>query len=380
VKPLSLSERLLGYRDRLLANPRFQSWALRFPLTRAIARRRASELFDLCAGFVYSQVLFACVQLRLLELLEDGPHTVHHLCGVLGLRRDATLTLLRAAAALKLIEWREYEKRCGLGRHGAALLGNRSLIPMIAHHALLYRDLVDPVSLLRQEAGPTSLGGFWTYSRAERPTAAAPADVFAYTKLMSASQALIAADLLAAYDFGGHLCLLDVGGGDGTFVASAARLAPNLRVVCFDLPSVVEGAASRFEEAGLSGRATAVGGDFLRDPLPPGADVVSLVRVLHDHDDSEVLKILQGVHAALGANGVLVVAEPMSGTSGGERVADAYFGFYLFAMGSGKPRSFESLAKLLLAAGFERPTLRPTRLPMNVQVLVASRSERKSVK
>jgi demethylspheroidene O-methyltransferase len=371
VSPQSLSERLLDYRDRLLANPRFQSWALRFPLTRAIARRRASGLFDLCAGFVYSQVLFTCVQLHLLESLEDGPHTVHHLCGVLGLQRDAALTLLHAAAALKLVEWREYEKRCGLGRHGAALLGNRSLLPMIAHHALLYQDLADPVSLLRKEHRPTSLGKFWAYARKERPATAAKGDVSAYTTLMSGSQALIAADVLDAYDFSGHRCLLDVGGGDGTFAASAAKRAPNLRVICFDLPSVVEAAAERFDKARLFERATAVGGDFLLDPLPVGADVVSLIRVLHDHDDPEVLRLLRSAHAALGANGVLVVAEPLSGTSGGERVADAYFGVYLFAMGSGKPRTVESLAKLLLAAGFERPTLRPTRLPMNVRVLVA---------
>jgi demethylspheroidene O-methyltransferase len=244
----------------------------------------------------------------------------------------------------------------------------------------LYQDLADPVSLLRKDRLPTHLGKFWAYARKERPATAAKGDVSAYTTLMSGSQALIAADVLDAYDFSAHRCLLDVGGGDGTFAASAAKRAPSLRVMCFDLPSVVEAAATRFEEAGLSERATAVGGDFLLDTLPVRADVVSLIRVLHDHDDPEVLKILRGVHAALGANGVLVVAEPMSGTGGGERVADAYFGFYLFAMGSGKPRSVESLAKLLLAAGFERPTLRPTRLPMNVRVLVASRGERKSVK
>ena len=44
----------------------------RFPLTRPIARRRARELFDLCAGFVYSQVLLACVRLRLFEILAEG--------------------------------------------------------------------------------------------------------------------------------------------------------------------------------------------------------------------------------------------------------------------------------------------------------------------
>ena len=57
-------------------SPRFQRWAAAFPLTRPIAQRRARALFDLCAGFVYAQVLLACVQLRLFEILAEGPQTV----------------------------------------------------------------------------------------------------------------------------------------------------------------------------------------------------------------------------------------------------------------------------------------------------------------
>ncbi len=43
--------------------PDFQRFAGTFVLTRPIARRRAGALFDLCAGFVYSQILLACVRL-----------------------------------------------------------------------------------------------------------------------------------------------------------------------------------------------------------------------------------------------------------------------------------------------------------------------------
>ena len=62
-----------GVRDSLLSSRRFQRFAAAFPLTRPIARRRAAALFDLCAGFAYSQVLQACVQLRLFDALLDGP-------------------------------------------------------------------------------------------------------------------------------------------------------------------------------------------------------------------------------------------------------------------------------------------------------------------
>ena len=56
---------LQDWANRLQANPRFRRFAAAFPLTRFVARRRARALFDLCAGFVYTQVLTACVRLDL---------------------------------------------------------------------------------------------------------------------------------------------------------------------------------------------------------------------------------------------------------------------------------------------------------------------------
>ena len=41
------------------------------------------------------------------------------------------------------------------------------------------------------------------------------------------------------------------------------------------------------------------GGDFLADPLPRGADVVSLIRVVHDHDDDAVLKLFAKFESGL---------------------------------------------------------------------------------
>ena len=42
----------------------------------------------------------------------------------------------------------------------------------------------------------------------------------------------------------------------------------------------------------------------------------------------------------------------MSGTPGAEPITEAYFGFYLLAMGTGRPRTAEELAALLRQAGF----------------------------
>jgi demethylspheroidene O-methyltransferase len=361
------------FRDRLLASPRFQRWAAAFPLTRPIARRRARALFDLCAGFVYSQVLFACVRLRLLEILAEGPQTAAVLAGRLALPVDGLVRLLGAAAALGLVE-RRARSRFGLGPLGAALLGNPGVAAMVAHHDRLYADLADPVGLLRGERRETALGGYWPYAAADRPGGLGADAVGPYSALMAASQPLVAGHILDAYDFSRHRRLLDVGGGEGVFLAAVGERVPRLELVLFDLPAVAAAARERWARhdraAGLEGRVAAVGGDFLSEPLPQGADVVSLVRVLHDHDDDTVVALLRRIRAVLPADGTLVVAEPMAG-DGPDPVADAYFGFYLLAMGRGRARTPGELALLLRAAGFAPPRPVATHMPMLVRILVS---------
>ena len=134
---LSWADRLVGWRDRVLASPRFQAWAAAMPLTRPIARKRARALFDLCAGFVYSQVLVACVRLDLFELLKAGPLDPADLAHRLDLAPDRLAVLVDAAISLGLLE-RRRQGRIGLGQLGATMVGNEGVADMVRHHALLY--------------------------------------------------------------------------------------------------------------------------------------------------------------------------------------------------------------------------------------------------
>ena len=128
--PRGWRDRWLALRDRWLASPTFQRRAARFPLTRGIARRRAMQVFDLVAGFVYSQVLAACVRLDLFAKLAEGPQPLHVLAPRLGLDAAAAERLLSAAIALKLVERRSGD-RFGLGVLGAPLVDNAGVAAMV---------------------------------------------------------------------------------------------------------------------------------------------------------------------------------------------------------------------------------------------------------
>lgn len=374
-----LRDRFSAWRDRTVADPRFQRLAAGLPLTGWIARRRAAALFDLVAGFVYSQVLLSCVRLDLFALLAEGPQTPAQLAPRIGLNEAATERLMAAAVSLRLLEHRG-QGRIGLGPLGAPMVGNAALTAMIEHHATLYADLRDPVALLRGQSGPRAMAAYWPYAEhlpvgAEGPSpgeapSADEARCATYSALMAATQPMVAEQVLDAYPFGRHRRLLDVGGGDGSFLAAVAARHPALELSLFDLPAVADLGRRKLAERGLAARSQVVGGSFFDDALPTGADLVTLVRVIFDHSDERALRILGAVRRALPPGGTLVLAEPMAKTPGAEAMGDAYFGFYLLAMGRGRPRSADDLTALMHRAGFTGVRLLGTALPLQARVLV----------
>ncbi|TCT04937.1 demethylspheroidene O-methyltransferase [Tepidamorphus gemmatus] len=358
-----------NFRNRLVADPRFRRLAAALPFSRLIAEQATRRIFDLCAGFTYSQTLFACVELGILARLADRTMTAEELAPDVGLSAPAMERLLAAAAALGIVE------PCAGGRYGLGLTGTiiaaePGLAEMISHHRLLYADLADPVALLRGRRDGTRLSAYWAY--AGRPAAeAVAADTDAYTTLMGATQASIADAILDAYDFSRHRRLLDVAGGDGSFAIAAMQRHPRLAATTFDLPCVAARAEARIAAAGLSARGAATGGDFITDPLPGGHDVATLVRVALDHDEPTVARLLRAIHAALPRGGTLVIAEPIAGTAGAERITDTYFGLYLLAMGGGRTRTFDDFRTLLKAAGFVRVRRIATRQRLLCGLVVA---------
>ena len=356
--------RWVGWRNRVVASPEFRRWATRFPLTQGVARARARETFGLVAGFVYSQVLSASVACGLLDVLAGDPVSAEKVAQSCDLPLAGAIRLLRAAASVSIAE----EVAPGhymLGHVGAAIHADPGIVAMVRHHALLYADLADPLALLRRakahgEGGGGALSGFWPYAESVDADGAGVSD---YSALMAASQPMVAGQVIDAYNFRRHKKLLDVGGGQGAFVAAVGTANPHLERAVFDLPPVVARIADPKVER--------FGGSFLTDDLPTGFDLISLIRILHDHDDAPMLQLLCAARAALPPGGRLLIAEPMAGLKGDAAMGDAYFGFYLLAMGSGRARRPAELHDALKMAGFASSKMVRTALPLIVQIIVA---------
>ncbi len=353
-----------GLVNRLVASARFQALCARVPGLRTIARREGAALFDLMQGFVQSQMLMALVELRILHLLVDGPATAAVLAPRCGVPPERLQILLQAGAAMRLLKRRG--DRFALARRGTALLTVPGLQDMVRHHDVLYRDLADPVAFIRGDT-TTELADFWPYVFGAKG-AMDPAQTARYSRLMAESQSLVAAEALGHLSLKGAHKLLDVGGGTGVFLRAVRARYPKLQLALFDLPDVVA-------QAALPADIARHGGSFRTDPLPQGADVISLVRVLYDHSDDTVRALLAKAFAALPPAGRVLIIEPMSGGTRPDPQTDVYFSVYTLAMQTGQTRSAARIAELLREAGFNEISKEHADRPFITCVLTASKPQ-----
>lgn len=361
----------IARRNAVFANPRFQHWAARLPLIRRIARTRADAAFDLLAGFAYAQVLRAYVEGGLFDILADGPLAVADIAPRLAMSEDAALTLLRAGRALMLSE-EAVPDRWMLGEQGAVFAANAGVQAMVRHHRLLYADLADPIALLRADRRePTALSRFWSYAGALHGAGERGTHTAEYSELMAASQHFVADEVLASVGFSDVSRLLDVGGGHGAFLSAIGAAHPHLALGLFDLPEVVATGGPVLSAAMGDARVATHPGNFFKDSIPQGYDMVSLIRILHDHDDAPVLALLGNIRAALTPGARLLIAEPMARIPGAEPMGEAFFGLYLWAMGSGRPRSPAEIIAMLRTAGFASARPIATAQPVNASVIIA---------
>ena len=368
--------------EALFDSPQAYEWARAHWWTRWIVRRRPTPLFGYMAGFVHSQVLLACVQLRLFHNLSDAPATLTQLAQQLGLPPERLGPLLQSACVMELLAL-EDDHTYSVGALGRVVLSHSGIADMVEHNHLLYRDLLEPRQFL-QAPDQGAMAAYWPYAQSDGAAPAlrqeASGQLRHYSALMDASQGFVITEILDSYPFGDHTRVLDLGCGKGRFMRAVAQRFPQLQLQLMDLPVVLDLARQGFAQAGLAARAEFHPGSFLDDALPEGADLVTLVRVAHDHGDAALHTLLKKIAAILPPGGRLLLAEPMQLDGPEASVVDPYFHFYLQAMGEGRLRSPAELMQAIRAAGFVGVEQVPNALAVHAQIILAHKPRVNPVK
>ena len=321
-------------------------------------------------GYQVTQAVHVAVKLGIGDLLADGPRTSDDLAAATGAHPDALYRLLRALAGVGVFR-EEAERRFGLTELGSGLRSDapESLVGWAAFVGEPYQrqawgalehSVRTGENAFRYVHGTDS----WTY-RARHPELSAGFD-----RAMADLSRQVAGAVLAAYDFGRFGTIIDVGGGNGAFLAAILAKHPATCGVLFDQPHVVAGAPPLLAAAGVADRCAVAEGSFF-EAVPAGGDAYLLKAILHDWEDEQCVEILRVCRRAMAEGAALLIVEREPGPP--NAAPDGKFSDLNKLVGpGGRERTHGEYAALFAAAGFRYVGIAPSEVGTGVVEGVAA--------
>jgi hypothetical protein len=316
----------------------------------------ATLVVERILGFVLSRATYAAAELRLPDLLADGPRSAAELAAASGADAPSVARLLRTLASAGLFV--EAEPGTFALNEPAELL--RSDVPGSLRDLALYYGGIcygawrDPVYSIRtgKPAFEQVYGeSIWEYF-AQHPDAA---EIFSGAMRQGAEIRVLP---LLDYPWRGDETVVDLGGADGTLLLELLRRRDGLRGVVVDLPHAVAHAPKRIADAGLADRCRAVSGDLFGE-VPEGGDVYLLVIVLHDWSDEKAVQILETCRRAMREDAVLLLVEIVLSQQGGPHLGKLVDLHMLIETG-GRERTEDEWRELLACGGFRLARVLPS--------------------
>jgi hypothetical protein len=310
------------------------------------------RLMGLINGFQTTQAIYVAVTLGIPDLLRNAPIAFDRLASVTSSHPASLYRLLRALAAIGILHETE-DRRFALTPLGGGLVSDAERSrnawakfvagpPMwVAWGHLLH-------SVRTGETGFRRVHGqdVWSF-RADNPAESALFDL-----AMREHSRDIAREMLLAYDFTQFSHIVDVGGGNGTLIASLLAACRQASGTLLDLAHVVAGAGDILEQAGVRQRCKVLAGSFF-DSVSAEGDVYVLKSILHDWDDREAQDILRNCRRAMSADARLLVVERMLAPPN-DGAESKLYDLNMLVNAGGRERTSEEFTALLAGAGFER--------------------------
>jgi precorrin-6B methylase 2 len=272
-----------------------------------VQREQHAQLLRLIYGGQVAQIIYVAVKVEVPELLAAGSRTTSELATATAIEKRTLRRVLRALIALGLCCEVEPE-RYVLSELGQFLRSDhpRSLRARI----ILNTEVLSPIWGRMLDTTRTGASGalaalgvpFYEYLQ-RNPEAGALFDRTMADAIRYRVQAA-----LEACDFSVFRKVVDVGGGNGTFMVEMLKRWTGLEGVIFELPGVAERTRRTIAAMPESARCTVDAGNAL-ERVTEGANCYVLSNVLVSMTDDEAVKILQSCWRAMARDGKVIIVE-----------------------------------------------------------------------
>lgn len=310
---------------------------------------KADDVLRVSRGYQAACVLAAACELDLFSLLAKRALTSPEAARKLRCDPRAAGVLLDAAAALQLLCKRKgrYSPAPGTARllSGEAV---GSVLAMARHQANCMRRwtcLARSVKTGRPAPREPSILG-------------EAGDRASFIGAMHVINVAVADGLVSGLKLAPFRRLLDVGGASGTWTYALLRAHPKASAVVFDLPPVVAMGRKRAAEEGFGSRVRFEAGDYLKDRLPSGFDLVWVSAIVHQNSREQNRLLFSKAFRSLEAGGRILIRDIVMDESRIAPAAGALFAVnMLVSTEGGGTFTLAELREDLGSAGFSRVRL-----------------------
>jgi hypothetical protein len=324
----------------------------------AIMRGTAADrAYELVNGFRASQLVRLASQLRIPDLLAQGPLSSEQLAGATGIHAGRLRRVLRGLVALGVLaeteEGRFKNTEVGnMFREGVVGSQRPAAMMLLPESYRAWDHLMETVRSGTPGHEIAHGGTLWDSMRRD------PDYAERFNQAMASNSERVAAFVAAGYEFSTASLVVDVGGGNGALVAGILEAHPHLRGMICDLPAGLAGAAKYLKDHGVADRCSMVESDFF-ESVPPGAGVYLLKNIIHDWDDERAVRILSTCRRAAGPGARILIIErllPSRVTDDPAHLNPVMTDLQMMVQLGSRERTVEQYRALLEAAGwrFER--------------------------
>jgi hypothetical protein len=325
----------------------------------------SAVMFALILGRFVSHLIYVAAKLDIADHLKDGPCTAEELATAANVQAPALYRVLRALASVGVFA-ETHDRRFKLTPLAVTL---RKTVPGSMHAVALmlgekYQDDAWRQLLRGLKTGEVPFleaYGIPYFEYLEKH----PEDLKVFGEAMTSVSTIENPAIATAYRFSGIRTLVDVGGGNGSLLATILKANPKLKGVLFDQPSVITRAKQdrHVTEKGIAERCKLEYGNFF-EAVPPNGDAYMMKRTLHDWDDERCARILANCRAAMSKQGrVLVVDAVIAPGNGPDR--GKLLDMQMLVIG-GRERTKEEFANVFRSAGLKLTRVVPTKCPLSI--------------
>jgi hypothetical protein len=293
-----------------------------------------TAVWDALRGGLTTRALALVAELEVAQKLLNGPRGVEELAAGTDADPDVLYRLLRALASDGIFE--EVAPRVFANTEASAMLAEDGWDDFAHLFGGIWLEAVASLDARGDATFARTFGtDFWTWLKAH------PVERAAFDRAMAQGwQRRL--ERVESVGWRGDETVVDVGGGNGSFLLELLELHPEMRGIVFDLPETVR------DEPAFGERCTFVEGSFFESV--PAGDVHLLATILHDWDDESAQRILCTVRGSAGERLVLIesIIEP-----GNEPDGSKWLDLLMLTLFAGRERSEEQWRALLSESGWE---------------------------